>query len=267
MTIDAALTPVRPDRDCPLCPRLAGVPGGPAAGASRLVQRPGPVLRRSTAPALLIVGLAPGLQRRQPHRPPVHRRLRRRSALSHAAEVRLRRRQLRRPSGRRAGAAPRPHHQRGALRAAAEQAGDRRKSPPAGLSLPPNWRRCRASRAILALGAIAHNAVLAAKGLRRARYPFAHGAMHDAAGRHRPRRQLSLLAAQHQHRPAHPGDVRSGDRRPRRAPRRLELSQIARAHDPRAAPLPVAVALGLRACRPSSCRGPGRARPWRGRAR
>jgi uracil-DNA glycosylase family 4 len=34
-------------------------------------------------------------------------------------------------------------------------------------------------RAILALGAIAHNAVLATKGLRRAQYPFAHGAMHE----------------------------------------------------------------------------------------
>src|SRR2546423_1092924 len=34
-------------------------------------------------------------------------------------------------------------------------------------------------KAILAAGAIAHNAVLAAKGLRRAAYPFAHGAMHD----------------------------------------------------------------------------------------
>ena len=33
-------------------------------------------------------------------------------------------------------------------------------------------------KAILALGAIAHNAVLAAKGLRRALYPFAHGAVH-----------------------------------------------------------------------------------------
>ncbi len=33
-------------------------------------------------------------------------------------------------------------------------------------------------RAILALGAIAHNAVLAAKGLRRAGYPFSHGATH-----------------------------------------------------------------------------------------
>jgi uracil-DNA glycosylase len=34
-------------------------------------------------------------------------------------------------------------------------------------------------KAILALGAIAHNAVLAAKGLKRSRYPFAHGAMHE----------------------------------------------------------------------------------------
>jgi uracil-DNA glycosylase family 4 len=33
-------------------------------------------------------------------------------------------------------------------------------------------------RAILALGGIAHNAVLAAKELRRVRYPFAHAAMH-----------------------------------------------------------------------------------------
>jgi len=33
-------------------------------------------------------------------------------------------------------------------------------------------------RAALALGAIAHNAFLAAKGLRRAPYPFAHAAMH-----------------------------------------------------------------------------------------
>ena len=34
-------------------------------------------------------------------------------------------------------------------------------------------------KAILALGAIAHNAVLAAKGLKRAPYPFAHGAVHE----------------------------------------------------------------------------------------
>ncbi|MGH7045014.1 MAG: uracil-DNA glycosylase [Stellaceae bacterium] len=33
-------------------------------------------------------------------------------------------------------------------------------------------------RAMLALGSIAHNAVLAAQGLRRGRYPFGHGALH-----------------------------------------------------------------------------------------
>ena len=37
-------------------------------------------------------------------------------------------------------------------------------------------------KAILALGAIAHNAILAAKGLRRSDYPFAHNAMHALPG-------------------------------------------------------------------------------------
>ena len=45
--------------------------------------------------ALLIVGLAPGMTRRQPHRPAVHRRLCRRPALLDPAEVRLRPRHLR----------------------------------------------------------------------------------------------------------------------------------------------------------------------------
>ena len=34
-------------------------------------------------------------------------------------------------------------------------------------------------KAILALGTIAHNAVLAAKGVKRSQYPFAHGALHE----------------------------------------------------------------------------------------
>jgi uracil-DNA glycosylase family 4 len=37
-------------------------------------------------------------------------------------------------------------------------------------------------KAILALGALAHLQVLRAKGLRRALYPFAHGAMHELLG-------------------------------------------------------------------------------------
>jgi uracil-DNA glycosylase family 4 len=47
--------------------------------------------------------------------------------------------------------------------------------------LVPELTRLPQLKAILALGAIAHNAVLAAKGLRRAAYPFAHGAMHELA--------------------------------------------------------------------------------------
>jgi uracil-DNA glycosylase family 4 len=62
--------------------------------------------------------------------------------------------------------------------------------PPQNKPVPSEIGACRrflaaelsalpAPRAILALGAIAHHAVLAAKGLRRALYPFAHGAMHQ----------------------------------------------------------------------------------------
>jgi uracil-DNA glycosylase family 4 len=38
------------------------------------------------------------------------------------------------------------------------------------------------ARAILALGAIAHNAVLATHGLKRSAYPFAHAALHELPG-------------------------------------------------------------------------------------
>ncbi len=38
------------------------------------------------------------------------------------------------------------------------------------------------ARAILALGAIAHNAVLATQGLKRSAYPFAHAALHELPG-------------------------------------------------------------------------------------
>jgi uracil-DNA glycosylase family 4 len=48
----------------------------------------------------------------------------------------------------------------------------------AELAASPGWR------AILALGAIAHDSVLAALGLRRAAWPFAHGAMHALPNGH-----------------------------------------------------------------------------------
>ena len=52
-----------------------------------------------------------------------------------------------------------------------------------GRFLVGEFARLPRLKAILALGAIAHNAVLAAKGLRRARYPFAHGAVHELPDR------------------------------------------------------------------------------------
>ena len=48
-----------------------------------------------------------------------------------------------------------------------------------GRFLVGELRRLPRLKAILALGAVAHNAVLATKGLKRARYPFAHGAVHE----------------------------------------------------------------------------------------
>ena len=48
-----------------------------------------------------------------------------------------------------------------------------------GRFLAGELRRLPRLKAILALGGIAHNAVLARKGLKRAPYPFAHGAMHE----------------------------------------------------------------------------------------
>jgi uracil-DNA glycosylase len=48
-----------------------------------------------------------------------------------------------------------------------------------GRFLAAEFARLPKLKAILALGAIAHNAGLAVKGLRRAAYPFGHGAMHE----------------------------------------------------------------------------------------
>ena len=72
-------------------------------------------------------------------------------------------------------------------------------------------------RAILALGAIAHNAVLARQGPETGALQIRARRDARAAGRHAAGRQLSLLAAEHEYRHADPGDVRGGVRRPRRA--------------------------------------------------
>ncbi len=64
-----------------------------------------------------------------------------------------------------------------------------------------------AGAVVLALGGIAHRAVVRALGLRQAAIRFAHEAQHDAR-RHAAARLLPLQPLQHQHRPPDGRDVR-----------------------------------------------------------
>ncbi len=170
------MIPEAPDRDCPLCPRLV---------AFRLAQRqahadwfnaPVPSFG-DPSPALLIVGLAPGLRGAnrtgRPFTGDFAGDLLYRSLLKFGfaagrygatADDGLELRQVRITN---------------AVRCV----------PPQNRPEPAEIEACRrylcaelaalpGLKAILALGAIAHNAVLATKGLRRAAYPFAHAAMH-----------------------------------------------------------------------------------------
>ena len=74
---------------------------------------------------------------------------------------------------------------------------------------------------IMALGSIAHGAVLRALGLRAKAYPFVHGHCHHLAGGRTVTRLLSLQSLQHQYPSPHAGDVRCGIRTRRRSARRL----------------------------------------------
>ena len=126
-------------------------------------------------------------------------------------------------------------------------------------------------RAILALGAIAHQSVLAALGLRRGPFPFRHGALHDLpAG-------LALADSYHCSRlntnTGTPDDRRCSKRCSQRSSSepsgRFDAisSRYAVAQDAGAAALPVAVAFGLPLVGLALAAARGRARPWRGRAR
>ncbi len=105
----------------PALPSPQGIPRGLARPRAGLVQCAGCLLR-SAQRAAAHRGPGAGAEGRQPDRTAVHRRLRRRSALRHARALRLCPRQLPGAAGRRAHARRCPHHQRGALRAAREQA-------------------------------------------------------------------------------------------------------------------------------------------------
>ena len=176
----------KPGRDCPLCPRLVAFRETGAQREPAWFNAPVPSFgpaRRAPADRRPRAGPA----RRQPHRTAVHRRLRRRSALRHAEGIRFR---AAAPSRRAPTtgwswsmrASPTPC-------AACRRKTSRRRprsTPAANFSFPPS-RRCRTSRAIVALGRIAHETTVQALGAKRAAAPFRHG----GASRDRPRSRCS----------------------------------------------------------------------------
>jgi uracil-DNA glycosylase len=165
-----------PGRDCPLCPRLAGFRTAQRAAHPDWFNAPVPSFGPASA-ELLIVGLAPGLRGAN--------RTGRPFTGDYAGELLYR-------SLAAAGFALgeyRAHPQDGLVLHRARITNAVRCVPPQNRPEAGEVERCRrflaaelASlpqlRAILALGTIAHNAVLAARGLVRARYPFTHGALY-----------------------------------------------------------------------------------------
>jgi uracil-DNA glycosylase family 4 len=166
-----------PGRDCPLCPRLAGFRSAQRAAHPDWFNAPVPAFG-DASPELLIVGLAPGLRGAnrtgRPFTGDFAGDLLYGTLLKYGLAV-------------------------GSYGAAVGDGLELRRAritnavrcvPPQNKPEPGEIAACRRFlaadlaalprlRAILALGAIAHNAVLAAKELRRAAYPFAHGATHD----------------------------------------------------------------------------------------
>lgn len=115
-----------PAKDCRLCERLCSF-----REANRLKfpsYHNAPVEPFGSLDAeILIVGLAPGLNRRKPDQPPVYQRLCRRRSLSGSQDIRSCARQLPKAQRRRLRTRQRPHHQCGTLRTAGKQADHRRR--------------------------------------------------------------------------------------------------------------------------------------------
>ena len=175
MSDTAPLDP--PTRDCALCPRLAAFRDAQRTTHPDWFNAPVPSFGPVSA-ELLIVGLAPGLRGAN--------RTGRPFTGDYAGDL-LYRSLLK--FGLAAGDYA-AHPQDGLILQRTRIANAVRCVPPqnkpepaeiaaCGRFLVGEMARLPRLRAILALGAIAHNAVLAAKGLRRAAYPFGHGAMHD----------------------------------------------------------------------------------------
>lgn len=178
--IAAATAPEEPGRDCPLCPRLAAFRAANRAARPDWHNAPVPSFGPLAA-RLLIVGLAPGLRGANRTGRPF---------TGDAAGDLLYGTLIE------AGLAAGRYGRRGDDGLAlvdCRVTNAARCVPPENRPTPAELAACRrflaaeiaampALRAILALGAIAHGAVLAALGERPARIPFAHGARHPLPG-------------------------------------------------------------------------------------
>jgi uracil-DNA glycosylase len=173
----AVLSPAQlPTRDCPLCPRLVDFRETQRTAHPEWFNAPVPPFGGDRA-ELLIVGLAPGLRGAN--------RTGRPFTGDHAGELLYA--TLRKFGLAEGDYAARPDDGLALSRVRITNAV--RCVPPQNRPGPGEIAACRSFlaaeiaampklRAMLALGAIAHDAVLAALGLRRARYRFVHGALH-----------------------------------------------------------------------------------------
>jgi uracil-DNA glycosylase len=167
---------VLPSHDCPLCPRLAAFREAQRAAHPEWFNAPVPPFGDDRA-ELLIIGLAPGLRGAN--------RTGRPFTGDHAGELLYS--TLRKFGMAEGDYDARPDDTLALYRARITNAV--RCVPPQNRPEPGEIAACRSFlsaeiaamprlRAMLALGAIAHDAALAALGLRRALFRFAHGALH-----------------------------------------------------------------------------------------
>jgi uracil-DNA glycosylase len=169
-----------PDRDCPLCPRLAEFRDTQRAAHPDWHNAPVPPFGDAAA-ALLIVGLAPGLRGANRTGRPFTGDYAGDLLYATLAKFGF-------TIGQYAGHCDDGFALRGARVTNAVRCVPPRNRPEpreiaaCGQFLAAEFAVASQVRAILALGLIAHNAVLAAKGLRRAAYPFAHAALHELPG-------------------------------------------------------------------------------------
>jgi uracil-DNA glycosylase family 4 len=175
--VNAAPLALLPGRDCPLCPRLAGFRTDQRAAHPDWFNAPVPPFGCRTA-ELLIVGLAPGLRGAN--------RTGRPFTGDYAGELLYATlRKFGFATGEFGG-----HADDGLMLTGARITNAVRCVPPQNKPEPAEIAMCRQFlaaelatlprlRAILALGAIAHQTVLATRSLRRAAYLFAHAALHE----------------------------------------------------------------------------------------